>query len=284
MQRPDTARCRGIAYLVGVTLVKTLASSISALMLALALANHAAATEISLFHLRGDAEGYLQTPAGGQPGSTTSERPTLKELGFDSLSIYDVSVSRIFAQGKHKFLGGLQFISADSTTVLNQDLTSQNRNFPAGTTVNADLQTDWLRFNWLYKWRAAKFSDNSFAISPGAGLVLFDFHYQLESNTAKADRAYSKLGYRVGGEIDWRISDKFALKFELFEGLPLPNTPVILSAGLRGKYTLWNKKNTGSVVAGVAYNRIDYEDQQPFPNHIRIESGPLFTIGLEIGI
>ena len=241
-----------------------------------------ASSEISFSYLRGDAEGYLQTPAGGQPGSTTRQRPTLKELGFDFLSIYDFSISRVVGDGKHKLLGGYQVIRAESTASLKRDLTSQNKNFSAGDVVKADLQADWLRFNWLYKWRTTEVAGKSFVVSLGAGLVFFDFHYQLDGGILKVDRAYSKLGYRAGTQLDWRLADKFTLQLDVFEGLPLPNTPVILSAGLKGKYTLWDKGSVGSLIAGVAYNRIDYEDEQTVPNHIRIETGPLFEAGLTI--
>jgi len=138
----------------------------------------------------------------------------------------------------------------------------------------------------LYQWRAAKVTGKHFVVSPGIGLVLFDFHYKLKSGASMADRAYAKLGYRVGGEAAWRLADNFALQFEVFEGLPLENTPVILSAEMRGEYTLWNKPGggRGALVAGVAYHRIDYEDRQPTTNHIRIEAGPLFKVGLNIKI
>lgn len=135
---------------------------------ALSILSHSAfaETEISLSHLSGDAKGYLQTPAGGGAGTTAPERPTLKELGIDSLSIYDFSVGRHVGKGKHKLLGGYQLIRAESTETLSRGLTSQNQNFPAG----------------------------------------------------------------------------------------------------------------------IAYHRIDYEDRQLVPNHIRIEAGPLFKVGLNIRI
>ncbi len=241
-----------------------------------------ASTEVSFSYLQGNAEGYLQTPAGGQPGSTTDQRPTLKELGFDSIAIYDIAIGQVVAKGKHKLVGGYQTIRADGTTTLEKDLTSQNKNFSKGDVVKADLQADWFRFNYLYQWAVAEFAGKPFTISPGAGLVFFDFHYQLDSNALSVDRAYSKAGYRVGAELGWQPADKFSLQLNVFEGLPIPNTPIILSTELKGKYEIWKNKSTGSLTAGIAYNRIDYEDEQTVPNHIRIETGPLVTVGVTI--
>ena len=239
-----------------------------------------AQTEISFSRLQGDADGYLQTPAGGQPGSTTTQRPTLKELGFDGISIYGIDISRV--SGKHKIRGGYQIIRADGSATLEQDLTSQNKNFSKGDAVKTDLQADWFRLDWLYRWSSTEITGKPFVVSPGAGLVVFDFHYQLENSTLKVNRAYAKLGHRIGVESEWLLTDKFKLQFDIFEGLPVPNTPVILSAELKGKYTYRKTKNIGSIAAGVVYNRIEYQDEQTVPNHIRIETGPLIKLDLSI--
>jgi hypothetical protein len=44
-------------------------------------------------YLYGPVHGRLQTPTGGNPGTTTRGRPTLNELGFDRAGIPDLSVA-----------------------------------------------------------------------------------------------------------------------------------------------------------------------------------------------
>src|SRR5258706_11769400 len=49
--------------------------------------------------------GYFQTPDGGQPGTTSIKRPTLKEMGIKHANLIDVELSA--ASGDHGFyLGG----------------------------------------------------------------------------------------------------------------------------------------------------------------------------------
>jgi hypothetical protein len=42
--------------------------------------------------LYGPVEGFLQTPSGGQPGTTSDKRPTLQELDIDRASVGDASL------------------------------------------------------------------------------------------------------------------------------------------------------------------------------------------------
>src|SRR2546426_5913447 len=39
--------------------------------------------------LYGPVSGHMQTPSGGQPGTTSSKRPTLSEMGIDTASGFD---------------------------------------------------------------------------------------------------------------------------------------------------------------------------------------------------
>ncbi len=120
-------------------------------------------------------------------------------------------------------------------------------------------------------------------ISPGAGLALFDFHYELTGAEDNVNRAYQKLGGRLGGEIDWILTDDLHLKADAFGSIPIPNTPSIWSLELQCQYKLWKGRTfDATLVAGITYNLIDYEDEQTIPNHIRVEMGPLAQVGLNL--
>src|SRR6266571_3550066 len=55
--------------------------------------------------LYGPVSGYMQTPSGGKTGTTSSKRPTLKELGIDNASVFDAELTgEIGNQGF--YLGG----------------------------------------------------------------------------------------------------------------------------------------------------------------------------------
>jgi len=231
--------------------------------------------------LYGSVDGYLQTPAGGHPGTTSSKRPTFDELGFKTMSVLDSYVE--VNKGRHEILVGEQFTRLSGKSTLSKDLTSQNINFSAGEVVDAHIKTDWYRFNYLYQCKAPDSLGNSVTISPGAGVVLLDFHDELAGTVGKVDRSYSKLGYRLGGELNWNVTDTLSLKADAFGSLPFPNTPSILSMELQGQYQLWKGRYiSGKAIAGAAFNRIDYKDEQTLPNHIRVEMGPLLEVGINL--
>ncbi len=233
---------------------------------------------IGLSYLDGSLDGFLQTPAGGEPGTTSKNRPDFGELGFDWQSAID-AYGRI-QKGRHVLEIGGQWQRQSGKSVLTKDLLSQKNFFAAGTRVAADTQTDWYRLNYLYALDSGK-ENISFAV--GGGLVWFDFHYRLKSATARVDRAYSKVGYRAGANIDWKLNDKLVFNAQLFAPVPLSNTPEIWTLELDAGYRLW--KSGGKqlqAVAGIGYNRLDYEDDQKVPNHIRVEMAPYFRLGLNL--
>ncbi len=233
---------------------------------------------IGISYLDSNLSGFVQTPAGGQPGTTSSNRPSFKELGFDRQSAID-AYGRIL-RGRHSLEVGGQWQRQSGKSVLEKDLVSQKQFFAAGSRVDADIQTDWYRLNYLY---ALNNNIDNISFAVGGGLVWFDFHYKLTGIDAKADRAYSKIGYRAGANIDWKLSNKLLVNAKLFAPIPLSNTPEIWTVELNSSYTFWN--NGGShlqAIAGIGYNRLDYEDDQKIPNHIRVEMAPYFRLGLQM--
>ena len=99
------------------------------------------------------------------------------------------------------------------------------------------------------------------------------------------DRAYAKPAVRLGGELDWRWTQRLSMRARAFESLPISNTPSILTLGLRAFYCLIDsQENPLDAYVGVSYHRIDYEDDQTVPNHIRAEMGPMLEGGLSFGL
>src|SRR5262245_28907593 len=99
--------------------------------------------------LWGPANGQLQTPSGGEPGSTSKERPTLEELGIETASVFDVSATA--GWGPHELYIGGQWICLSGSATLDQTLISQGMTFPAGTSVDSSVQFDWYRFGYRYR-------------------------------------------------------------------------------------------------------------------------------------
>jgi hypothetical protein len=240
--------------------------------------NHTLSYTMGFSYLNGSLDGYVQTPAGGEPGTTSRERPTFDELGFDQQPAFDAYGT--IGKGHHTLEIGGQWQRQSGTSTLKEDLVSQKKFFPADTRVNADIQTDWYRVNYLY---AMNTDNQSISLSVGGGLVWFNFDYQLKSAATKADRAYSKVGYRIGADMNWHINDRFNIETRIFAPIPLSNTPEIWTLELNAEYTLWETPGSRTLlVGGLGYNRLDYEDEQKIPNHIRVEISPYMRAGLKL--
>ena len=230
--------------------------------------------------LHGSINGFVQTPAGGRLGSTTLEQPTYDELGFDRISFNEGYVA--VSKGRHEMLAGVHLVRLSGKSTLSKDLTSQHEEFSAGDIVKADIKTDWHRFNYLYQLMELDTLGGNMIISPGAGVVVFDFHYKLAGITSKVDREYAKVGFRLGGEINLNLTDEFSFKTNVFASIPYPTHPQIFSSEFLGQYQLLKGRHANTkVIAGVAYSLIDYTDEQEVPNHIRVEMGPLLKVGVE---
>jgi len=117
----------------------------------------------------GSLDGYMQTPAGGQPGSTSNKRPAFDEPGFDTVSIYDLYASAEW--GQHEILGGAQFIRQSGSSTISDDLISQNQYFAAGDVVKSGIKTGWYRLNYLYKLKHLNSPGDRLTVSPAAGIV-----------------------------------------------------------------------------------------------------------------
>lgn len=233
--------------------------------------------------LYGPIEGYLQTPRGGGPGTTSAKRPTFDELGLDRVSLFDGSAH--VRWDRHTLYGGAQIIRLSGDETLTEPLISQNVTFDAGDRVDSDIQLDWYRFGYLHRFDWWSAHRNAPTLSLGGDAVLFDFHYTLDGAGGHVDRAYAKPAVRLGGELDWRLTERLSMRARAFESLPLSNTPSILSLGLRAFYRLLDSQDCSiDAYVGVSYHRIDYEDDQTVPNHIRAEMGPLFEGGLSLGL
>jgi hypothetical protein len=234
-------------------------------------------------YLYGPVDGHLQTPSGGEPGTTTRDRPTLHELGIEAASIYDAELA--LGWGPHElFLGGQWFGLSEQET-LDDELVSQANTFPAGSRVDADVRLDWYRLGYRYRIEAGDGPGDEprFVIRPAAGFALLDFDFQLDGpGGAEVSRSYSKGAPQVGVAVEWRATDRFSVTGEVSSTIPLSNTPLIQTAELSGKFRLFDRSRADvSLLAGVAYERIHYADDQEVSNDIDVEAGPLLRLGVE---
>src|SRR2546422_2109415 len=115
--------------------------------------------DASIITLQGSANfgpmsGFVQTPAGGRPGTSSKHRPTFEELGIDDVCFYD---TRLDLQWQSlRLYAGHQFIRLDGSATLAQPLISRGVFFAPGDGVASHQQLDWSRigagwkFNFLH--------------------------------------------------------------------------------------------------------------------------------------
>ena len=231
----------------------------------------------------GPVEGHIQTPSGGRRGTTSRNRPTLDELGIDDANIFDAEVT--LGWGPHEFYLGGQWVGLSGEGTLGDALLSEGDAFPAGSAVDADVQLDWYRVGYGYRIEAGAGPGGGprFVIRPALGFALLDFDLQLDGpGGAKADRTYSKGAPHVGVAVEWRATDRFSVAGELTSTIVLSNTPHLQAAEVVGRYRLLRRGRADvSLSAGVAYERIRYEDNQEVRNQIDVEAGPMLRLGVE---
>ena len=241
--------------------------------------------------LRGDAEvtagcglvdGYLQTPRGGRPGSSSRKRPTLDELGIDAIGSGELRGS--LGWGAHALSGSARITPISRQRTLGSSLVSQNTVFPQGAPVDLKARLDLYRIGYRYRLLLADGRGTTLRIEPEAGLLLFDFRYKLNDLSGGiADRSYMKGAIRLGTEILWNRGGRFSAGLRLGGSIPLRSAPFVLSAQGYGAFRLWRWAGSeGEAMAGVGGDHLDYKDGQELPNHIRATRAPFFFLGLRV--
>ena len=210
--------------------------------------------------------GYVQTPAGGEPGTSDIKRPTFSEVGVNNTTYFDVDLE--YNKYKYRPYLGMRFLSIASTGIVEEDLTTRNQTAFAGEAF--DFKTS---FN-IYRFGVKR----DFAwISPKAEVALMDFKYEFKSPSVQAERSYAKAGYRLGAEKLFRF-DQFEIVLEASASIPIPNTVDLYTVGIEAKYHLTSYLNMG---VEVQYFYLNYKDGQELPNHLRLEMRPALSFFLQ---
>jgi hypothetical protein len=231
----------------------------------------------------GSIDGFLQTPSGGHQGTTSHKRPTFDELGINTVLSFDGSLDVHWKM--HTLTAGIQLNRFSDNSTLHNQLISQSISFPANSEVASDIRLDWYRFGYLYTFDLSpKDHRKTVFISPGVDIALLDFHYELKGvEDEHVNRSYTKGSLRLLCNIDWKISDGLDLQAGASGSLPISNTPSIINLSLAAEKNLFSTSGIiGSAYLGIAYEKIEYEDNQDVPNHIKAEMWPLVTTGLKM--
>jgi hypothetical protein len=239
------------------------------------------------FHLDFDASGsfgpisgYLQTPAGGVPSSTSNKRPTFEELGIHMATMVNLSLSA--SRDPHSIYVAGHLVDVSGEDTLDETLIFHGKEYPAGTRVKADVKLNWYEIGYQYHIHFGKERVN-LDVAPTIAFALWDFSTEVESNGEKNSRGYVQGTPRIGLELEWYPMNSLTVCGKAIGSIPIENLPQIYTASLIGKYSILNKDRLKVLLfMGIEYDGIYYKDSQTKSNHIKADIGPLGIVGAEI--
>jgi hypothetical protein len=237
-------------------------------------------------YLYGPVRGRLQTPTGGNPGTTTRGRPTLNELGFDRAGIPDLSIS--VSKGVHEVYAGYRYFRLSGSSTLDRPLVSQGKSFAAGTRVDADVALDWFRAGYRHGFFIDLPGENTpnLTLSPGAGAAIWKFDYRLrQSGGDDVHRSYLLPAPQAAFAAEWPVNDRLSLTAELLASIPVASVPRIYSGQVGAAYSLVERGGWQlALELVVGFDRIEYNDsrRQQVPNDISVDAGPYLGGGFSV--
>jgi hypothetical protein len=228
----------------------------------------------------GPISGYTQTPLGGAPSSTSDKRPKFHELGINTMTMVNLSLSG--GLDSHYVYGAVHLVDLSGENTLDEALIFHGKGYPEGTRVESNVKLNWYEIGYQYNIHFGK-EQVVLSIAPTVAFALWDYSVELESNGEKNDRGYRKGTPRFGLEFEWFPVKRFSVSGKANASLPFNNLPHIYTLELAGKYNLTSINRLKILLfMGVEYNQIDFKDSQTEPNHIKADMGPLELIGAEI--
>jgi len=165
-------------------------------------------------------DGELQTPMGGQAGTTSKERPETNEVGLDGLGGFATASLELHLFEKH--ILHLSYTSLDRTgsETLDRELITHGQTFPRGARVKSRLELPFGRLGYRmpFEWGPLR-------IAPEVGASRLDFAYQLSATeaTGKADRAYVIYFAYWGAALDVVFSERLRGEWDLYASAGLSN-------------------------------------------------------------
>ncbi len=269
---------------------------VGSLMAALVVARPAAGQDhregdlrvtLELEYRGGPVDGHWQTPAGGEVGTTTADRPEIDEFGIDWVNMPRLGLTG--GLGRHSLYFEAQAIDLHGSGMLDITLMSQDQVFPAGTLVEANLDLDWYRAGYTYTHplNLQGGPEPELLVSASAGALLLGADFELRGEDgAQAHRAYNKVGPQLGAGVEWRATDLLRLTGDLDMSLPFSDQPMVISAELAAWLELFRNDagQSGRLKLGIATETVEFDDKnkQTEPNEINIDLGPLLLLGVEI--
>lgn len=223
--------------------------------------------------------GFVQTPIGGAPGTTSPKRPTFDELDVDT--VWAPSTDLRFAFGRHRIhVGGTYWVLHGQDT-LRDELISHGDTYPAGTLVTSDTEflSTWLGYGYAIPLGS---TPGRLTLTPGIGVYAQVQYYDIHGGGLDSAREFSAPSPMLDAELIWhpggRIHVSGEVRLVLDEALGLSSPTTVVEVAARLHLDLWRDAN---LYLGVGYSYMEHFDEQTVPNYSEIEVAPWFALGCE---
>jgi hypothetical protein len=224
----------------------------------------------------GNLTGFVQIPLGGEPGTTSPDRPTLREMGIQDAVAWEVEAR---ARWHHILVyGGYNALEPDGSGTLGEPLVSHGVAFAAGSPFHSSLKLNVAHFGGGFRF---DFPSERVTLAPVIEFALLDFSYSLSTPSASASRGFSVGAARLGGEATMELGHGFELGFRGVASLPISHMPQLAELDGHVSYRFdVVRMLRGRVFLGTGMRWFDFEDAQTVPNRIQIRTGALLRGGL----
>ena len=221
-------------------------------------------------------EGFLQTPAGGQPGTASAGRPTLDELAVGDGHYRWVAGTVVF--GRYALDIRYTAIGDSGSATLSRPLVSQGNAFDAGSDLRTVLSLDGLSLAFSRSFEFA--GDTKLAMGPWIGWTAFDL--DVGGATAGVDRSYRVYALGANATLDralgrrWRVGTE-AIIAPAFDGSAARYTvEPWLTYRLRDHVEI-------RLAARLVAFRYDDAHKQAWPNRLRVDRRVMPAVSVRLG-
>lgn len=241
-------------------------------LMALAMRAHAEIAE-------GALTGYIQTPRGGAPGSTSMERPSFHELNQHWDDFYAVGVT--LAERSYFVEANYICLNPKAADTLDTGLITHAKTIPVETLFTMQAQFDWFT---LGLGKIFALLNESWLIIPHLQGNWLHYAYTFTSPPAHSRRAFTLITAGVGLDIVKIFNDRWTGFYQMKCDLPFTNFHYVQADfGISYELLCYGDAHISPYLK-VGLIQLDYEDEQTVPNHLRYTNFPWISLGFALEI
>ena len=235
-----------------------------------------------------DQSGYLQTPAGGMPGTASPKRPSLAEIDLDGGDYRWLGVRVDFVRGDNnadrsrlapRFRMRYSAVGDAATTVLDDAFTIRGGVFGVGDTVRSQVSFD----NLTMTLSAVFALSPSLSAELGGEISWTAFDFTMVGERHRSERAYHVNTVGVMGAVSRDFGNGWHLGSRLAAAPAVEGTGSRYTAEARLRRDLTKRVSVG---VGVRIEQFRYDDahKQELPNQLQVTRRVVPTVAARLSL